>query len=82
MTEIGVALDTHIDLISENELRDTVRRIEELGLESVWLPDAMGREPFVLATFLLANTMRLKVGTGIANVHGRDAIAVFHAKPH
>lgn len=50
MTGIGVTLDTHTDLMPGNELRDKVRRIEELGFESVWVTDAMGREPTQLAS--------------------------------
>ncbi|MGD9604017.1 MAG: TIGR03620 family F420-dependent LLM class oxidoreductase [Gammaproteobacteria bacterium] len=55
------------------ELRDIVRRIEALGYGAVWFPEAIGREPFATAAFILSHTERLIVATGILNVHGRDA---------
>lgn len=72
MTLVGITLDTSTDLISGAELVKLVKRIEYLGFESVWLLDAFGREPFVAATYILSNTTRLKVGTGVATVYGRD----------
>jgi len=52
------------------------QRIESLGYSALWLPEAGGRDPFVLASHLLGGTQRLIVATGIANVYGRDAMAM------
>ncbi len=71
---IGVTLDTHTELSPGREVVDIVKRHEDWGFESQWLSDAMGREPFALASWLLANTSRIKVGTAIANMYGRDAM--------
>jgi probable F420-dependent oxidoreductase len=49
-------------------------RLEELGYESLWVPEFFGREPFSTVSFLLARTTRLRVATGIANVYSHDAL--------
>ena len=56
------------------ELAATVQRIERLGYGAVWFPEAVGREPFAMASFVLANTEKLIAATGIVNVYGRDAM--------
>lgn len=75
MGGIGVTLDTHTEFLAGSEVLSIVRHIEELGFESVWLTDTYGREPFVLASVLLSTTSRIRVGTGIASMYGRDAMA-------
>ena len=55
-------------------------RLEELGYESLWVPEFFGREPFSTVSFLLAKTTRLKVATGIANVYARDALITAQAR--
>ncbi len=75
MGHIGVTLDTNTEFLPRDEVLSIVQHIEDLGFESVWLTDTMGREPFVLATFLLSNTSTIRVGTGIASMYGRDAMA-------
>ena len=74
MGEIGVTLDTHTEFLAGSEVLAIVRHIEKLGFESVWLTDTMGREPFVLASALLSATDRIRIGTGIASMYGRDAM--------
>lgn len=54
------------------ELRQTVQRIEALGYSAVWFPEAIGREPFATASFILAHTERLIAATGILSIYGRD----------
>jgi len=40
----------------------------------------LGREPFVSASYLLANTTKLLVATGIANIYARDAMAAVNGQ--
>ena len=42
------------------------KRIEGLGYCALWIPETVGRNPFVHAAWLLANTQKLIVATGIA----------------
>ncbi len=56
------------------------RKIEAQGYSALWLPEAIGRHPFAHAGFLLANTERLIVATGIANLYARDPGAMVAAQ--
>jgi len=49
--------------------------LDELGYGSLWLPEAYGREAFTGALALLVATRRLVVGTGIASIYARGAMA-------
>jgi probable F420-dependent oxidoreductase len=51
---------------------ETAQRIESLGYSALWIPEAAGRHPFVSASWLLANTKTLVVGTGIASIYHRE----------
>ena len=56
------------------------RRVEELGYAALWLPEAIGRDPFAHSAWLLANTERLVLATGIANIYARDPNAMAAAQ--
>ncbi len=47
-----------------------------MGFPILWINETTGRDPFVLATMLLAATSTLKLATGIANVYARDALTM------
>lgn len=51
---------------------EAAQRIEELGYGTLWIPETVGRHPFVHASWLLANTEKLNVATGIANIYHRE----------
>jgi probable F420-dependent oxidoreductase len=53
--------------------QDAVQRIEQMGFDTVWVPEAVGREPFASCATLLSATRTLKMATGIANIHARTA---------
>ncbi|WP_176599164.1 MULTISPECIES: LLM class flavin-dependent oxidoreductase [Sphingobium] len=80
MTQFGVLLDQHAYNLSPAALADVAKFVEKLGFESVWLLDSFSRDPFLAASFILANTQTLHVGTGIATVHSRDAMAAVQAR--
>jgi probable F420-dependent oxidoreductase len=67
------------DVMNPTELLEHVRYLEQIGYGSVWIPDMFGREIYVTAAHLLANTSRITVATGVAHVYGRDAIATAQA---
>lgn len=64
------------DGLTSRESVAFARRIEALGYSALWLPEAGGRDPFVLAARLLDHTETLVVATGIANIYARDAVAM------
>jgi alkanesulfonate monooxygenase SsuD/methylene tetrahydromethanopterin reductase-like flavin-dependent oxidoreductase (luciferase family) len=49
------------------------RLAEELGYDSIWVPEAWAYEQFQLLTEIALATKRLKLATGIANVFSRSA---------
>ena len=44
---------------------DLVREADELGYDSVWTAEAYGSDAVTPATWVLANTKRIKAGTAI-----------------
>jgi len=46
---------------------------DELGYDSIWIPEAWGYEQFQLLTEIAIHTRRIKLATGIANVFSRSA---------
>jgi probable F420-dependent oxidoreductase len=68
------------DGLTSDETVAFAQRIEALGYSALWLPDAGGRDPFVLAARLLDHTDRLIVATGVASVYARDPLAMKSAQ--
>ena len=65
-----------LDAVSSKEAQAVAGRIEELGFPTLWIPETVGRDPFVTATLLLSATSDLRIATGIANVYARDAVTM------
>ncbi len=63
------------DGLTAPEAAAFAEKVETLGFSALWIPEAVGREPFAHASWLLASTRRLIVATGIANIYARDAVA-------
>ncbi|HVH19601.1 MAG TPA: TIGR03620 family F420-dependent LLM class oxidoreductase, partial [Myxococcota bacterium] len=59
-----------------SDLVDLAQRLERFGYGTLWLPESVAADPFVLAAWVLARTERITVATGIANVYARDAMAM------
>jgi probable F420-dependent oxidoreductase len=54
--------------------------LEAMGYRTLWLNEATGRDPFVMAGLLLSATSTLTVALGIANVYARDAVTTAAAQ--
>ncbi|OXM46847.1 TIGR03620 family F420-dependent LLM class oxidoreductase [Amycolatopsis alba] len=54
------------------EVRDAASEVEELGFDTLWFGEYLGREAFTQAGLLLAATSRLTVATGIARFDQRE----------
>ncbi|MEZ5854459.1 MAG: LLM class F420-dependent oxidoreductase [Hyphomicrobiaceae bacterium] len=50
---------------------DTIRHAEKLGYSSVWTSEAYGSDAVTPATWILAHTEKIKVGTAIMQMPGR-----------
>jgi probable F420-dependent oxidoreductase len=68
-----------LDRIPITQATNLAQRIEACGVDTIWLPEWGGVEPFIRAALYLAATDRLTVATGVANAHARDAEAMVAA---
>lgn len=50
---------------------DAIKRAEALGYDSVWTAEAYGSDAVTTATWILANTSKIKVGTAIMQMPAR-----------
>src|SRR5215831_2787687 len=62
------------------KVQEVASELEELGYGAIWFGEANGREAFTNAGLLLAATRRIVIATGIANIYGRDAMAMASAQ--
>src|SRR5215472_9284285 len=51
----------------------TAQLADDLGYDSIWIPEAWAYEQFQLLTEIALHTKRLRLATGIANVFSRSA---------
>lgn len=65
-------LDTHPTV----RVLEACKEIEAMGYSTLWLPEAVGRDPFVASANCLAHTDKLVLATGIANIYARDAMTM------
>jgi probable F420-dependent oxidoreductase len=65
-----------LDAMPANETLQFARTGEKLGYSALWIPEAVGRHPFAHAGYLLAQTERLILATGIANIYARDPLTM------
>ena len=61
-----------IDRLDGAGIKGLLRKVEELGYSTFWYPEAVGYESLSIASFMLANTTRLIIGSSIANIYARD----------
>ena len=64
-----------LDHLSANEAAEFAQRAESWGYSALWIPEAVGRDPFALIGYLAARTERIILATGIANIYARDPMA-------
>lgn len=61
------------DLQPMSKAQEAIAEVEEMGYSSVWVPEAVLREPFASTALLLSATKKLVLATGIASLHARTA---------
>lgn len=80
-SDIGkLGLWSMIDAYSIKECIELAQTTEQLGYGALWLPEAFGRDPFVMLAVLARETNQLGLATGIANIYARDPIAMVAAR--
>jgi probable F420-dependent oxidoreductase len=65
-----------LDYVPASGVREAAAEVQSLGYGALWTGEAVGREVLSVAGLLLAATETLVVGTGIANIWARDALAM------
>jgi probable F420-dependent oxidoreductase len=68
-----------LDAMPAAESAEFAKKVEKLGYRVLWIPEAVGREPFAHAAYLLSHTERLTIATGIANIWARDPMTMASA---
>lgn len=71
---------TAMTSMTADECASFARRVENWGYSTLWVPEAVGRDPMVACSWLLANTTRLQLATGIASIYSRDALATINSQ--
>ena len=67
---------TWLDAFSSEDAARFAAQVEGWGYGALWIPEAVGREPFSLIGYLAARTQRLVLATGIANIYARDPVTM------
>ena len=76
-TEIGrLGVWSWLDGFTAPEAGAFARQLEDWGYSALWIPEAVGRDPFSFIGFLAAETEKLVLATGIANIYARDAMTL------
>jgi len=65
-----------LDAMTAPQSAAYAQKVEKLGYSALWIPEAVGREPFPHAAYLLTKTQKLILATGIANIWARDPVAM------
>lgn len=76
-TELGkLGVWAFIDTMSAPEAAKFAQQLEQWGYSALWIPEAVGRDPFSIISYLAAHTKKLIFATGIANIYARDPMAM------
>lgn len=65
-----------LDAMEVAEAQEAAAELDDLGYGALWIPETVGRDPFVMATLLLSACQRLPVATGIASIYARDPLTM------
>ena len=57
------------DLQPMAKAQDAIAQVEAMGFGTVWVPEAVLREPFASTSLLLSATKKMILATGIASIH-------------
>jgi probable F420-dependent oxidoreductase len=69
-----------MDGMSAADTAAFAKRVEKWGYPALWIPEVMGRDALVASSWLLANTSKLTIATGIANTYVRPALTAASAQ--
>jgi probable F420-dependent oxidoreductase len=61
--------------LGKADLVKLAQGVERLNYDALWYPESVGYEALALGSFLLSETSRLHLASGIANIYARDAFS-------
>ncbi len=64
-----------MDKLTGAQIPGFLAGLERLGYDTLWYPESRGFESFALASFMLAHSKTLKLGSSITSIYARDAFA-------
>jgi probable F420-dependent oxidoreductase len=67
---------TWLDMLPAAKAAELAQQLEAWGYSALWCPEAVGRDPFSILSYLAARTKKLVFATGIANIYARDAMTM------
>ena len=70
MSKLGL-VTPYWNNITKQELIEFARLAEDLGYDSIWVPEMWGRDAFSILGLLAANTTKIKLATGIIPIYSR-----------
>lgn len=80
-SEIGkLGVWAWLDAASYDQCVELAQTVEKSGYGALWIPEAFGRDPFIMLSVLARQTSNLGLATGIANIYARDPIAMNAAR--
>ena len=65
-----------LDAMTAAQTVEFVRKTEKLGYGAMWIPEAVGRDPFAHIGYLAGHTEKIVFATGIANIYARDPLTM------
>ncbi len=68
----GVWVSTNA--LSQKKLAELAQGVERLGYDVLWYPESLAYESLALGGFLLGETSKLCLASGIANIYARDSL--------
>ena len=73
---ISIGVDPWQGRLDYRAIIKRVKIADAVGVHSVWIPEAWGRDAFTLLSLLAYETDRIRLGTGIVNVYSRTPSAL------
>jgi len=65
-----------LDQLPVPEAQAAAKVADALGYGALWIPETLGRDPFLTAMMMLEATENITLATGIANIYARDPMTM------
>lgn len=70
----GLGIWCGTNVLDTSSLAELAASVERHGYDTLWYPESLSYECLALGGFLLSQTSRLNVASGIANIYARDPV--------